>query len=131
MIARCLHPARRDFRWYGGRGIQIDPVWLAPPRGTGGFERFLSDMGLRPEGTTLDRIDINGHYEASNCRWATVELQVSNRQPGGYAAAADEVDELRYRESTGEYDPLEHRIEPKWTILLISKEASAPDDIPF
>lgn len=56
------------------------PEWLRPPVGTGGFDVFLSDLGVRPLGTSLDRIDVDGHYEPSNCRWATVEVQVANRR---------------------------------------------------
>jgi hypothetical protein len=76
MIARCTRPTHPRFEDYGGRGIQVDPRW----RGKGGFERFLEDMGERPEGMTLDRIDVNDHYRPGNCRWADKFTQRWNRR---------------------------------------------------
>lgn len=69
MRYRCRH-----YPDYSGRGITWAPEWDS-------FARFLSDMGERPEGTSLDRIDNDGDYEPGNCRWATPAEQVSNRRP--------------------------------------------------
>lgn len=105
MILRCRNPRRADFRWYGARGIQVCPRWLTEEVGGypgGGFEMFLLDLGPRPEGMTLDRIDVDGHYEPSNCRWATPLMQASNRHEGGYP----------------EEEP-EPPLPPKWPDLVI------------
>lgn len=71
MKSRCLDPKNRGYRWYGARGIKICERWLT-------FENFLSDMGFRPEGLSLDRINSNGDYEPSNCRWVTQKQQLRN-----------------------------------------------------
>lgn len=73
MRARCGRESHSDYSSYGGRGIVVCPHWSK-------FENFLSDMGERPAGTTLDRIDVNGHYEPSNCRWSTASAQQSNKR---------------------------------------------------
>lgn len=72
MIQRCTNPNHTFFAEYGGRGISVCARWRDS------FAAFLADMGERPEGTTLDRIDNNGHYEPQNCRWATPTTQVRN-----------------------------------------------------
>jgi len=72
MKARCTNVYDPEFHNYGGRGISICENWLAS------FKAFLSDMGPRPNDSTLDRIDVNGNYEPGNCRWATITTQTRN-----------------------------------------------------
>lgn len=75
MKIRCGYPDYKAFHHYGGRGITICKRWL------NSFENFLADMGPKPFGLTLDRINTNGNYRPSNCRWATWKQQRANRRP--------------------------------------------------
>lgn len=77
MKSRCLNPRNHAFADYGGRGITVCPRW----QGEHGFENFLKDMGKRPKGTSIDRINNDGNYELSNCRWATQSEQNHNQRP--------------------------------------------------
>lgn len=73
MLGRCLNKNSPVYPSYGGRGIQIEKRWLA-------FENFLADMGKRPCGKSLDRINNNGNYGPKNCRWATPLEQGNNKR---------------------------------------------------
>lgn len=70
---RCENPNHKQYDDYGGRGIRFCERWRD-------FRNFLSDMGERPEGRTLDRIKVNGDYEPGNCRWATRKEQSLNKR---------------------------------------------------
>ena len=74
MKARCSNPHSGYFKNYGGRGIKVCDRWLKD------FPNFFSDLGPRPEGYSLDRIDSNGNYEPSNCRWASIKTQQRNKR---------------------------------------------------
>jgi hypothetical protein len=74
MKGRCNNPKDAAYKYYGGRGIKVCERWNSS------FENFVEDMGERPKGLTLDRIDNNGNYEPSNCRWTTMATQVANRR---------------------------------------------------
>lgn len=70
---RCLNPNNEKFPIYGGRGIKVCSRWL------NSFENFLADMGRRPNGkNSIERVDVNGHYEPSNCKWGTAKEQANN-----------------------------------------------------
>ena len=77
MKERCYIPTKPEYDNYGGRGIRVCDRWLT--KGGQGFKNFLDDMGPRPQFKTLDRINPQGHYEPTNCRWATAKVQAENQ----------------------------------------------------
>jgi len=80
---RCTNANNRSWLDYGGRGIDVCERWLRD------FANFLADMGPRPPGTTIDRVNVNGNYEPSNCRWATSEQQRNNLRRTIYVQLPD------------------------------------------
>lgn len=73
MRDRCSNPSNKKFDYYGGKGIKVCQRW-------DDFSLFLADMGTRPPGLTIDRINADGDYEPCNCRWATRKEQSRNRE---------------------------------------------------
>lgn len=79
MMARCYRSTEINYPNYGGRGITVCDRWKVSP------DNFYEDMGERPEGTSIDRIDVDGNYCPENCRWATLEMQNCNKRKSGLA----------------------------------------------
>jgi hypothetical protein len=75
---RCLIPTNPNWEHYGGRGITVCKRWLLP--NTQGFRNFIADLGPRPKGKSLDRINVQGHYEPTNCCWSTAAKQRYNQR---------------------------------------------------
>jgi len=75
MKTRCDNPQNPSYQFYGGRGITYCKAWNL-------FSNFYRDMGDRPDGLSLDRVDNNGPYELANCRWATRSEQNLNKRYG-------------------------------------------------
>lgn len=83
MVNRCHNPNNASYAGYGGAGITVCDRWRNGEGHITGFELFLADMGERPEGKTLDRIDPTKGYAPENCRWATAQEQRANLSEDG------------------------------------------------
>ncbi len=116
MRDRCTNPAHRNWANYGGRGITVCDRWM------NSFDNFLEDMGPRPDGMSLDRIDNEKGYGPGNCRWTTMVVQNNNRR--------------RRKDTNPNPKPIEHgtlrayftlrcRCDPCWR-SLISESAKRP-----
>ena len=73
MKDRCLNPRNKSYSYYGGRGITVCDRWLD-------YANFLEDMGEKPKGMSIDRINNDGNYEPDNCRWANAKQQNRNKR---------------------------------------------------
>ena len=74
MRRRCFNPKDSSWDLYGGRGIEVCPQWAES------YDQFVEDMGLKPKGMTLERLNTNGNYEPGNCAWVSVRDNINNRR---------------------------------------------------
>lgn len=77
MRERCYNPKHKAWKTHGAKGITVCDRWN--PKAGGSFENFYEDMGERPDGTSIDRIDVHGNYTPENCRWADAYTQAYNK----------------------------------------------------
>lgn len=109
MMTRCYNHKAEKYQRYGGRGITVCERWHD-------FKNFLEDMGVRPEGKTLDRKDVNGNYEPGNCKWATDEEQAQNTERAAMLTVGGVTKHLKeWAEDTGiPYFTLFKRVQAGW-----------------
>ncbi len=112
MRARCRNRNKQDFKNYGGRGIKVCDRWL------NSFENFIEDMGLCPDGLTIERMDNDGNYSPKNCRWGTRKEQALNRRSNNvlvYRGISKTVSEWAEMLNV-ERSAIVHRLERGWSI---------------
>ena len=111
MKQRCLNPKDKGYKDYGGRGIKVCERWMV-------FANFISDMGPRPDGMTIERMDNDGDYEPSNCRWATQKEQKSNYRRNRFVTYRDQRYTLRQLcDLKGmRFSTLRERMQRGWTV---------------
>lgn len=114
MKGRCYNKNNKSYKYYGGRGIIICDEWK------NNFKIFY-DWAINngyQEGLTIDRINVNGNYEPSNCRWITQKQQANNTRANVYITYNNQTHTLmEWSEITGiSYSALRHRLQRKWTI---------------
>lgn len=109
MMARCYNQNHVAYHRYGGRGIKVCQSWKDS------FVNFYNDMGEKPNGKSLERIDTNGDYEPKNCKWASNKEQSNNTcknkfifYQGIYGTIAQVSDKLKIK-----YHTLYSRITPR------------------
>jgi hypothetical protein len=108
---RCCNPYSKDWKNYGGRGIAMCQEWIDS------FANFLEDMGDRPAGMSIDRIDNMQGYSKDNCRWASVQTQSNNRRTCVYVEYEGKSQSVAdwAREVGLERKTLEYRIRSGWS----------------
>ena len=107
MKLRCKTKSNSN---YNGRGINYCERWES-------FDNFLADMGVRPKGKTIDRIDVNGNYEPSNCRWSTAKTQCRNRTNNNFLTYNNQTATIAEWESITKipYATIHARINRGWS----------------
>lgn len=105
MRARCNNPKDKGFKNYGGRGIKVCEEWSK-------FENFIRDMGERPMGMSIDRVDNDGDYCKSNCRWTTRSVQENNKRSNArYEFEGKNLTQAQWAQEVGiGYGTLQSRI---------------------
>lgn len=124
MKCRCVNSNNPKYKNYGARGIKVCDRWM------NSFESFLEDMGEQPEGTSLDRINNDGDYEPSNCRWATSEQQNNNKRNTAYLTYNGKTQSLTQwaRELEIAKTSLQNRLLRGWSLeKALSTPATAPN----
>jgi hypothetical protein len=111
MYSRCHRPKSRDYQRYGAIGITVYVEWHD-------FINFLRDMGERPEGKTIDRINGKGNYEPGNCRWATAKEQANNIKTNRIITFKGETKTLpQWAEQYGIYrEVIRKRLKAGWSV---------------
>ena len=113
MKTRCYNKKHKTYKNYGSRGITVCERWL------NSFENFYEDMGDKPDKTySLDRIDVNGNYEPSNCKWSTPKEQINNRRNTKIVKYNGEVKSLSQfcEELNLKYSVINSRINLGWSV---------------
>lgn len=121
MKRRCFNEDCPEFPNYGARGITVCGRWL----GDEGFDNFVDDMGKRPDGCSIDRIDVNGDYCPENCRWADLLTQNNNRRTNRYITINGRTQTIMEwaRETGLLWDTIHDRIERGWAeSRILSKD---------
>jgi len=115
MLNRCHNSSSKSFADYGARGIIVCARWHA-------FERFLSDMGERPKGMTIEREDSDGNYAPGNCRWATRVEQNSNTRANRYVVFnGARITQAEFARQTGlKQSTVSYRMRSGWTVEQIA-----------
>jgi len=117
MRRRCRDPRRQAYKNYGGRGIKVCERWQD-------FWNFVDDVGERPKGHTLDRVDNNGDYGPDNFRWADINTQASNRRTCKYLPWQGQTKTIsQWSRHTGIHkDTLNQRTRLGWPVSRILTE---------
>lgn len=111
IIGRCNNPKNYQYSYYGGRGIKVCERWLD-------FQNFFTDMSEKPEGLTIDRIDVNGDYCPENCRWVDMKTQSNNRRNNHLIECDGVIKTLQqWSDETGIHiATIDRRLELGWSI---------------